>query len=81
MKKIIHSYRVKFITDLVYNCRIKELSLPKDQYWWYMDLRRNGTAKNSGFSLMFDLLVLNATGLNDVKDVIPFPRSFGKVCN
>ncbi|KAL8099949.1 hypothetical protein AgCh_032272 [Apium graveolens] len=61
--------------------RIKELSLLKDQYWWYMDLRRHGTAKNSGFSLMFDLLVLNATGLNDVRDVIPFPRSFGKACN
>ncbi|KAK1353090.1 Asparagine--tRNA ligase, cytoplasmic 2 [Heracleum sosnowskyi] len=61
--------------------RIKELNLPKNQYEWYLDLRRHGTAKNSGFSLVFDLLVLYATGLNDVRDVVPFPRSFGKAYN
>ncbi|WOG85995.1 hypothetical protein DCAR_0105189 [Daucus carota subsp. sativus] len=61
--------------------RIKELNLPKNQYEWYLDLRRHGTARTSGFSLVFDLLVLQATGLNDVRDVIPFPRSFGKACN
>ncbi|KAL8106547.1 hypothetical protein AgCh_023347 [Apium graveolens] len=61
--------------------RINELNLPKHQYEWYLDLRRHGTAKNSGFSLVFDLLVLYATGLNDVRDVVPFPRNFGKACN
>ncbi|PSR86313.1 Asparagine--tRNA ligase [Actinidia chinensis var. chinensis] len=61
--------------------RIKELGLPKEQYEWYLDLRRHGTVVHSGFSLVFDLLVANATGLIDVRDVIPFPRSHGKANN
>ncbi|KAJ9176663.1 hypothetical protein P3X46_011949 [Hevea brasiliensis] len=78
----------KFITgsqkeerfDLL-NERINELGLPKEQYEWYLDLRRYGTVKHSGFTLGFDLMVLFATGLPDVRDVIPFPRSSGKVDN
>ncbi|CAL5388116.1 unnamed protein product [Camellia sinensis] len=65
----------------VLNTRIKEQSLPKEQYEWYLDLRRHGTIPHSGFSLMFDLLVLYATDLIDVRDVIPFPRSHGKTNN
>ncbi|XAR60905.1 Asparagine--tRNA ligase [Bertholletia excelsa] len=61
--------------------RIKELKLPKKQYKWYLDLRRQGTVTNSGFSVAFDLLVAYATGLGDVKDAIPFPRSPGKAKN
>ncbi|KAL8111802.1 hypothetical protein AgCh_019488 [Apium graveolens] len=56
-----------------------DLIVPK--YEWYLDLRRHGTVKNSGFSFVFDLLVLYATGLNDVRDVVPFSRSFGKAYN
>lgn len=58
--------------------RIKDLGLPREQYEWYLDLRRHGTVKHSGFSLEFDLMVLFATGLTDVRDAIPFPRSYGK---
>uniref|UniRef100_A0A5B7BRA9 asparagine--tRNA ligase n=1 Tax=Davidia involucrata TaxID=16924 RepID=A0A5B7BRA9_DAVIN len=61
--------------------RIKELGLPKEQYEWYLDLRRHGTVEHSGFSLVFDSLVLYATGLTDVRDVIPFPRRSGKSNN
>ncbi|XWS47160.1 hypothetical protein CRYUN_Cryun14cG0129600 [Craigia yunnanensis] len=61
--------------------RIKEFDLSRDQYEWYLDLRRNGTVKHSGFSLGFDLMVLLATGLTDVRDAIPFPRSHGKANN
>ncbi|KAL8102468.1 hypothetical protein AgCh_027095 [Apium graveolens] len=61
--------------------RINELNLPKHQYEWYLDLHRHGTVKNSGFSFVFDLLVLYATGLNDVRDVVPFSRSIGKAYN
>ncbi|KAL5862038.1 hypothetical protein ACOSQ4_003334 [Xanthoceras sorbifolium] len=61
--------------------RIKELGLPREQYEWYLDLRRHGTVKHSGFSLGLDLMVLYTTGLTDVRDVIPFPRSFGKANN
>ncbi|KAL7600802.1 asparagine--tRNA ligase, cytoplasmic 2 [Lactuca sativa] len=61
--------------------RIKELGLRKDQYEWYLDLRKQGTVKHSGFSVTFDVMVLFATGLNDVRDVIPFPRQHGKLHN
>ncbi|KAK2971399.1 hypothetical protein RJ640_025349 [Escallonia rubra] len=65
----------------VLSTRIKELGLQKKHYDWYLDLRRHGTVKHSGLSLGFDLMVLFATGLNDVRDVIPFPRSCGKANN
>ena len=61
--------------------RIKELGLASEQYEWYMDLRRHGSVKHSGFSLGFDLMLLYTTGLTDVRDVIPFPASFGKANN
>ncbi|XP_021720160.1 asparagine--tRNA ligase, cytoplasmic 2-like isoform X2 [Chenopodium quinoa] len=61
--------------------RIKELGLSSEQYEWYLDLRRNGTAKHAGFSLTFDLIVLLATGISDIRDVVPFPRSYGKISN
>ncbi|GJS81759.1 asparagine--tRNA ligase, cytoplasmic 2 [Tanacetum coccineum] len=61
--------------------RIKELGLQKDQYDWYLDLRKQGTVKHSGFSVMFDVMVLFATGLNDVRDAVPFPRHHGKLHN
>ncbi|GLT64820.1 hypothetical protein SLA2020_372900 [Shorea laevis] len=57
------------------SARIKEFKLPRDQYEWYLDLRRHGTVKHSGFSLAFDLMVLLTTGLTDVRDTIPFLRS------
>lgn len=62
----------------VLNRRMKEFDLVKEQYEWYLDLQKNGTVKQSGLSLGFDLMVLLATGLKDVNDVIPFPRSYGK---
>ncbi|KAK9944618.1 hypothetical protein M0R45_010178 [Rubus argutus] len=62
----------------ILSTRIKDLGLPREQYEWYLDLRRHGTVKHSGFSLEFDLMVLFATGLTDVRDAIPFPRSYGK---
>nr|XP_043610933.1 asparagine--tRNA ligase, cytoplasmic 2 [Erigeron canadensis] len=61
--------------------RIKELGLKKDQYEWYLDLRKQGTVKHAGFSVMFDVMVLFATGLNDVRDAVPFPRHHGKLHN
>ncbi|XP_015892502.3 asparagine--tRNA ligase, cytoplasmic 2 [Ziziphus jujuba] len=65
----------------VLSARIKELGLAGEQYEWYLDLRRHGTVKHSGFSFSFDLMVLFTTGLTDVRDVIPFPRSYGKAAN
>lgn len=61
--------------------RIKDIGLRKDQYEWYLDLCKQGTVIHSGFSVMFDVMVLFATGLSDVRDVVPFPRQHGKLDN
>ncbi|KAL9228372.1 hypothetical protein vseg_003961 [Gypsophila vaccaria] len=68
--------RIKMLTT-----RIQEVGLSGDQYEWYLDLRRHGTTKHAGFSLNFDLIVLMATGISDIRDVIPFQRSYGKLNN
>ncbi|XP_010927596.2 asparagine--tRNA ligase, cytoplasmic 2-like [Elaeis guineensis] len=57
--------------------RIEELGLPQEQYDWYLDLRRHGTVKHSGFSLGFEKMIMFATGLDDIRDTIPFPRTHG----
>eukprot|EP01018_Ginkgo_biloba_P006305 Gb_13621 [translate_table: standard] len=58
--------------------RIQEKGLPREPYEWYLDLRRYGTVKHSGFGLGFERMVLFATGLDDIGDAIPFPRRQGK---
>ncbi|XP_023549170.1 asparagine--tRNA ligase, cytoplasmic 2-like isoform X1 [Cucurbita pepo subsp. pepo] len=58
--------------------RMGEMGLPREQYEWYLEIHRHGAVKHSGFSLAFDRFLLFTTGLTDIKDVIPFPRSFGK---
>ncbi|KAL5062977.1 hypothetical protein RYX36_024714 [Vicia faba] len=65
----------------VISSRITELGLPREKYEWYLDLCRNGTVKHAGFTLNFDLMILYITGLSNVRDVIPFPRSHGKANN
>jgi len=55
--------------------RINELHLPLKDLWWYMDTRRFGTAPHSGFGLGFERLVLFVTGMGNIRDVIPFPRT------
>lgn len=54
--------------------RIEEMGLPKEEYWWYLDLRRFGTVPHAGFGLGFERLVQFATGMENIRDVIPFPR-------
>ncbi|NER80984.1 MAG: asparagine--tRNA ligase [Leptolyngbya sp. SIO1D8] len=55
--------------------RIDEAKLPRDAYWWYLDLRRYGTVPHAGFGLGFERLVQFMTGMNNIRDVIPFPRT------
>ncbi|WP_400192609.1 asparagine--tRNA ligase [Hymenobacter sp. B81] len=54
--------------------RMQELHVPADELWWYLDLRRFGSAPHSGFGLGFERLVLFVTGMANIRDVIPFPR-------
>ncbi len=55
--------------------RIKEQALPTEDLWWYLDLRRYGTVPHAGFGLGFERLVQFMTGMNNIRDVIPFPRT------
>ncbi len=55
--------------------RIKELGMSMDTLWWYMDTRRFGSAPHSGFGLGFERLLLFVTGMSNIRDVIPFPRT------
>ncbi len=55
--------------------RMEELKMDMDRYWWYLDLRRYGSAPHSGFGLGFERLLLYLTGLNNIRDVIPYPRT------
>lgn len=58
--------------------RIKELGIPMKDMWWYLDTRRYGTCPHSGFGLGFERLLLFVTGMGNIRDVIPFPRTPGK---
>lgn len=55
--------------------RMEELGLNKEDYWWYLDTRKYGGAKHSGFGLGFERLIMYLTGITNIRDVIPFPRT------
>ena len=55
--------------------RIREMKLPEKDLWWYMETRKFGTAPHSGFGLGFERLILFMTGMSNIRDVIPFPRT------
>jgi asparaginyl-tRNA synthetase len=57
------------------DARLDELKLPREAYWWYRDLRRYGTVPHAGFGLGFERLVMFVTGMANIRDVIPFPRT------
>jgi asparaginyl-tRNA synthetase len=55
--------------------RMDEMGLPKESYWWYLDSRRFGSVEHSGFGLGFERLIMLMTGIGNIRDVIPFPRT------
>ena len=57
--------------------RIHELGLREEDYWWYLDLRRFGGTKHAGYGLGFERLIMYITGINNIRDVLPFPRTTG----
>ena len=57
------------------SARVKELGIPEKDMWWYLDTRRWGSAPHSGFGLGFERLLLFVTGMTNIRDVIPFPRT------
>ena len=60
--------------DILLN-KIKEIGIDEKELWWYIELRKFGTAVHSGFGLGFERLVMFATGMSNIRDVIPFPRT------
>jgi len=64
----------------VLSTRLKDLSLKEEDFWWYMDLRKFGTVPHSGFGLGFERLIMFTTGIENIRDVVPFPR-YPEVCN
>ncbi|TBN03912.1 asparagine--tRNA ligase [Hyunsoonleella flava] len=55
--------------------KMAALDIPEEELWWYLDLRKYGTAVHSGFGLGFERLVMFVTGMNNIRDVIPYPRT------
>jgi asparaginyl-tRNA synthetase len=58
--------------------KIREAGLPIEAYWWYLDLRRFGSAPHAGFGLGFERLIMYLTGMKNIRDVIPFHRAAGQ---
>ncbi|KAA0549515.1 asparagine--tRNA ligase [Bacillus sp. BGMRC 2118] len=57
--------------------RIKELGMLEEDYWWYLELRKYGSTKHSGYGIGFERLIMYLTGMKNIRDVIPFPRTPG----
>jgi len=61
----------------VLTARIEEIGLNPEDYWWYLELRQFGGTKHCGFGLGFERLIMYITGISNIRDVIPFPRTTG----
>lgn len=57
--------------------RMEELGMNRDDYEWYLDLRRYGSVKHAGFGLGFERLIMYVTGISNIRDVLPYPRTAG----
>ncbi len=57
--------------------RMKEMNVPEDELWWYLETRKYGTVPHSGFGLGFERLIQFVTGMGNIRDVVPFPRTPG----
>lgn len=62
----------------VLEAKMREIGLPVEEYWWYLELRKYGTVPHAGFGAGFERLVQFVTGMENIRDVIPFPRHPGK---
>lgn len=59
----------------VLKARIEETGMTEEDYWWYMDLRKYGGVKHSGYGLGFERIIMYITGMSNIRDVLPFPRT------
>ncbi len=61
------------------NQRIAELEMNEEEYWWYLELRKYGSTRHAGYGLGFERLIMYLTGVANIRDVIPFPRTVGSL--
>ena len=61
----------------VLEARIEELGMKKEDYWWYLELRKFGGCKHAGFGLGFERILMYVTGMSNIRDVLPYPRTAG----
>ena len=61
----------------VLEARMDELGLDRESYWWYLELRKYGSTPHAGFGLGFERLIMYLTGVSNIRDVLPFPRTVG----
>ena len=59
--------------------RMKDMDLPMENYWWYLDSRRYGSVPHSGFGMGFERFLMMLTGISNIRDVVPFPRTPGSI--
>jgi len=59
--------------------RMEQMHLPMESYWWYLDSRKFGSAPHSGFGMGFERFLMMITGINNIRDVVPFPRTPGSI--
>lgn len=59
----------------ILEARMKEMGLKEEEYWWYMELRKYGGVKHAGFGLGFERILMYITGMSNIRDVLPFPRT------
>jgi len=63
----------------VLEARMKQMNLPLENYWWYLDSRKYGSVPHSGFGMGFERFLMMITGIGNIRDVIPFPRTPGSI--
>ena len=61
----------------ILTARMKELNLSEEDYWWYLNLRKYGGTKHAGYGLGFERIIMYLTGVSNIRDVIPYPRTVG----
>ncbi|MBR4878857.1 MAG: asparagine--tRNA ligase [Clostridia bacterium] len=61
----------------VLRARMQELGLKEESYWWYLELRKYGSTKHAGFGIGFERFIMYLTGISNIRDVLPFPRTVG----
>ena len=57
--------------------KIRDMGLNEEDYWWYLELRKYGGVKHAGYGLGFERMIMYLTGMTNIRDVIPFPRTVG----